>query len=210
MSIENYNTKKIWNEHYTRNKSRLIYPDENLVRILSGLNIQRGDRALDFGAGSGRHSLLMMNYGFKVSAMDYASNSLRQIQELEPEIETILADGLELPFKEEAFSFLLNWGVLHYNSREDAKKLIKEFRRVTKKGSYIAGTLRANTETYLRVNEGLTEVKDLKGANVDLYSLEELKDLLSGFDDVKLAYMERSPIGKLEERICHWIYLVKN
>jgi anthraniloyl-CoA monooxygenase len=51
--------------------------------------------------------------------------------------------------------------------------------------------------------------KDLEGADIKLYSKENVVSLLTHFSNTQLGYMERTPIGKLEEKISHWIFLCR-
>ncbi len=202
------NTSQIWNDHYNRVKSKLLFPDENLVRILSKIEIKEG-KALDFGAGSGRHSILLKNFGFKVTALDYSENSLSLVKEADNSIETVLADLPPYPFKDNEFDILVSWGVLHYNSQNIIKDMINEYHRIIKRDCYLAGTVRADRDTHLGVENGKIKTKDLEGAQAILYSKDEVLDLLKDFKNIQLGYMERTPIGKLEERISHWIFLCK-
>ncbi len=201
-------TTNIWNEHYTRVKSRLLYPDENLVRILNKIEIKSG-AALDFGAGSGRHSILLKNFGFSVTSVDYSENSLALIKELDPTINTILASEPPYPFPDISFDLIVSWGVLHYNPEETIHKILAEKYRILKKGGYLAGTIRADGDTFLGVKEGKISAKDLAGADAKLYSKESVVSLLNQFSNTQLGYMERTPIGKLEEKISHWIFLCR-
>jgi len=201
-------TTNIWNEHYTRVKSRLLYPDENLVRILTKIEIKSG-AALDFGAGSGRHSILLKNFGFDVTSVDYSENSLGLIKELDPSIKTVLAPEPPYPFPKDSFDLIVSWGVLHYNPEETISKILAEKHRILKKGGYLAGTIRADRDTFLRVKEGKISAKDLEGADAKLYSKENVVSLLSHFSNTQLGYMERTPIGKLDEKISHWIFLCR-
>ena len=87
--------------------------------------------------------------------------------------------------------------------------MIKEYYRIIKKEGYLAGTIRADKDTHLGVENGKIKTKDLEGAHAILYSKDEVLDLLNDFKNIQLGYMERTPIGKLEERISHWIFLCK-
>jgi SAM-dependent methyltransferase len=201
-------TTNIWNEHYTRVKSRLLYPDENLVRILNKIEIKSGT-ALDFGAGSGRHSILLKNFGFVVTSVDYSENSLALIKELDPSINTVLASDPPYPFSDNSFDLIVSWGVLHYNPEQTIQRIIAEKHRILKKGGYLAGTIRADSDTFLGIKEGKISAKDLAGADANLYSKESVISFLSNFSSIQLGYMERTPIGKLEEKISHWIFLCR-
>lgn len=201
-------TTHIWNEHYTRLKAKLLYPDENLVRMLSKLDVKSGT-ALDFGAGSGRHSILLKTFGFDVAALDYSENSLSLIKELDSSIQTVLASMPPYPFSDEAFDVVVSWGVLHYNSDEMISQMISEKYRILKKNGYLLGTIRADRDTYLGIKEGKISAKDLEGANAKLFSKDTVLSLLSSFSYIQMGYMERTPIGKLEEKISHWMFLCR-
>ncbi|HMV41117.1 MAG TPA: class I SAM-dependent methyltransferase [Leptospiraceae bacterium] len=198
----------IWDNHYTKEKSKLVFPDENLVRILSRIPV--GTSALDHGAGSGRHSVLLKSYGYQVTACDYSAKAIEGIQKMLPTITTNVITSTTLPYEDKSFDLVVSWGVLHYNSFDEANTIISEIKRILKPNGYIVGTVRSNLDTHLKTKDGVIGNKDLSGGKVTLYSLDELKDMLKIFKDTEFGYMERTPMGKLEERICHWIFQAKN
>lgn len=201
-------TEEIWNTHYTRSKSKLHFPDENLVRILAKLP-NKGGKALDFGAGSGRHCLLLQSFGWEVTALDFAKNSLEQVQELGSSIHLLHATEPPYALEDSSFDLIVSWGVLHYNSDEMIQKIISEWNRILKSGGFLAGTIRADRDTHLQVKDGSIGLADLQAASAKLFSQVQVENLFSGFQNLELGYMERTPIGKLEERICHWIFLAQ-
>ncbi|AJR14060.1 class I SAM-dependent methyltransferase [Leptospira interrogans] len=211
MNPSEFSSRSAWNFHYTKTKSRLSYPDENLVRMLSKIdsNKQEEKKALDFGTGSGRHCVLLNEFGYQVYATDYTENSIKTVQEMFPFVKTSLGGAPPFPFKENFFDVIVSWGVLHYNSVRSARDILKEKMRILKKGGYLAGSVRAVGDTHLQVQETVVGTADLKGAYTRFYTLEELKEDLKGFSHIDFGYTERTPLGKLEERICHWIFLAK-
>ncbi|WP_017851102.1 class I SAM-dependent methyltransferase [Leptospira interrogans serovar Szwajizak] len=211
MNPSEFSSRSAWNFHYTRTKSRLSYPDENLVRMLSKIdsNKQEEKKALDFGTGSGRHCVLLNEFGYQVYATDYTENSIKTVQEMFPFVKTSLGGTPPFPFEENFFDVIVSWGVLHYNSARSARDILKEKMRILKKGGYLAGSVRAVGDTHLQVRETVVGTADLKGAYTRFYTLEELKEDLKGFSHIDFGYTERTPLGKLEERICHWIFLAK-
>lgn len=207
QSLNNTNPT-VWDNHYKKEKSKLIFPDENLVRILS--RIPQGKYALDHGAGSGRHTVLLRSHGFQVTACDYSAKAIESIKAMLPTIDTNVISSTSLPYKNESFDLIVSWGVLHYNSFLEANEIVKEIKRVLKPDGYFVGTVRSSNDTHLKEKDGIIGTQDLSGGKVKLYSLEELKDILKIFKEVEFGYMERTPMGKLEERICHWIFQAKN
>ncbi|WP_167881159.1 class I SAM-dependent methyltransferase [Leptospira gomenensis] len=207
-------SREAWNVHYTRNRSKLTYPDENLVRMLSKILSENQNRtqrpnALDFGTGSGRHCVLLNEFGYQVHAADYTENSVQTVRQEYPYVNAVVTGAPPLPFENRFFDVVVSWGVLHYNTADSAKALLDEKRRILKQGGYLAGSVRAVGDTHLRAQGTEIGTPDLKGAYSRFYSLEELRETLSGFSRVEFGYTERTPLGKLEERICHWIFLAK-
>ncbi|MCL8267677.1 class I SAM-dependent methyltransferase [Leptospira weilii] len=214
MNPSEPSSRSAWNLHYTRTKSRLDYPDENLVRMLSKIGTGYSDKqakrkALDFGAGSGRHCVLLNEFGYQVYATDYTENSVKTIRETCPFVKASLGGNPPFPFEENFFDVIVSWGVLHYNSAKSTQEILKEKIRILKKGGYLAGSVRAVGDTHLQAQGTAVGTEDLKGAYSRFYTLEELKEDLKDFSHTDFGYTERTPLGKLEERICHWIFLAK-
>ncbi|RHX84565.1 class I SAM-dependent methyltransferase [Leptospira stimsonii] len=207
-------SQSAWNNHYTRSKSRLGYPDENLVRMLSKIETNSKEstakkNALDFGAGSGRHSNLLNEFGYQVFATDYTENAIQTITKEYPFVKASVTGNPPYSFENSFFDVIVSWGVLHYNTAELAKQILDEKKRILKPGGFLAGSVRAVGDTHLQAKGTKIQTADLKGAYSRFYTLEELKQDLSGFSQIDFGYTERTPLGKLEERICHWIFLAK-
>ncbi|EOQ96501.1 methyltransferase domain protein [Leptospira wolbachii serovar Codice str. CDC] len=200
--------KNVWDEHYERPKSKLAFPDENLVRLLSRIK-PNNRKALDFGCGSGRHSYLLRNEGYEVTACDTAKTTIDNLK-LEPSpIQWIHTPDSHLPFSPKEFGLIVSWGVFHYNKREEAKKLLSSLYSSLDTGGFLLGSIRAEGDTHLGLSKGKMNLADLSGGYAEIYTLEDLKEFLSIFSNVSIGYSERTPLGKLEERICHWFFLAE-
>lgn len=205
---DSHPSKEAWETHYTRTKSKLQYPDENLVRMLSKIEKHSDNpKALDFGSGSGRHCILLKDFGYEVSAGDYSENSVAAIKESYPWAKTYLLQSPPYPFADQEFDLIVSWGVLHYNPPELAKSILKDKFRILKKGGFLAASVRAEGDTHLKAESGKIGTADLKGGATWFYSEKDIRNLLSDFTSFEIGYTERTPLGKLEERICHWIFL---
>lgn len=200
--------KNVWDEHYERPKSKLAFPDENLVRLLSRIQ-PKNKKALDFGCGSGRHSYLLQNEGYLVTACDTAKTTIDLLNEESSSIRFLHTPGMNLPFSPNEFGLIVSWGVFHYNPREDAKNLLSSLYESLEEGGYLLGSIRADGDTHLGLSQGKMNLADLNGGYAETYSLKDLKSLLSIFSKVSIGYSERTPLGKLEERICHWFFLAE-
>lgn len=203
-----------WDLHYTRGKSALNYPDENLVRMLSHELAARPNanlRALDTGCGSGRHLFLLKNRGIDFSVgTDYSLNAL-DICRKSGEKLLINCDNRALPFRNSSFDIVIAWGSLHYSLKEETGNMVNELLRITAAGGVLLATLRRDNDTYLRTGEHIgnnvwrTKLKDLDGSTVSFYREDEVKSIFSGFSDVKYGFMERSIVGDTSKVISHWV-----
>lgn len=201
---ESEKTKEIWETHYNRDKSKLAFPDENLVRIVSRL--PHSGKALDFGTGPGRHAFYLESLGFQTYACDYAENAIQDLKRNSDTIQFFHVQTPPYPLPDQEFDLVLAWGVLHYNPPEMAAQMVNEFKRIGKKDGFLIGTIRSDQDTFLQTQSNSIGTQDLEGGYIRLYSLEETKDLLSPFRDLQIGYMERTRMGQLDQRICHWIF----
>lgn len=194
-----------WDKHYARARAEQSYPDENLVRLLS--TIKPGP-FFDLGTGSGRHLKLANELGFSpVVGADVSPNAVALCRKKYPFARVMVLDEEEpekemrLPFPDGYFQTIAAWGVLHYNTREAAASLVAEVFRILRPGGHFVGTLRAEKDTHLAGNQ------DVPGLDVQYFDESGARRLLAAsFNHVELGYAERSPVGELERRICHWIF----
>jgi SAM-dependent methyltransferase len=198
----------VWDSHYKKEKSKLQYPDENLVRLLARIT-PPNKYSLDFGSGSGRHINLLKEKGLEVSASDSSVESVAQLRNLESNIPIFLTDKLPYSFRKDHFGLIVSWGVFHYNERSVARSILVELYHAITKGGYLLGSIRAASDTHLKLKSGEMNLTDLKGGYAETYTLEELRELLRPFSHIEIGYTERTPLGKLDERICHWFFLAK-
>ena len=229
-TIQITETSKIWNNYYKEKKPNQIYPDENLVRIITPLIKEKPflkNAALDFGCGGGRHLLFLKDIGFKkIFAYDFSQSALKNISKKYKFVKTINYENdfwLEKvntndinknkkhtflsppPLPDNSLNIVLAWGVLHYNSFDVIQKILNEIKRILKKNnSYFIGTVRANTDTHLSIN------KDIKFKNILYFDDKSLTKLLKPhFKKISLGYIERSLLGDLNKKICHYIFVAE-
>ncbi|MDF3818734.1 methyltransferase domain-containing protein [Leptospira sp. 96542] len=200
--------KNVWDTHYNRPKSKLTFPDENLVRLLA--RVQPDNKsALDFGCGSGRHSILLHNFGYTVTACDNSETTISNLKLENLPIRLFHTKEGDFPFQKNEFGLILSWGVFHYNQREVAKSILASLYETLDDNGYMLGSIRSTGDSHLKIDNGKMNLTDLDGGYAETYSLSELKDFLSIFKSVSIGYSERTPLGKLEERICHWFFLAQ-
>jgi ubiquinone/menaquinone biosynthesis C-methylase UbiE len=204
-----------WDSHYTRHKSALFYPDENLVRMLkpyvATISMKENLVCLDMGCGSGRHIALAGETGIgTVIGMDISYNGLEIARNFGSPL--IQADGSRIPFKNGSIDIVITWGSLHYSPKKDLPTALDEIYRVMKKGSVLFGTLRCNRDTMLKKgkdlgnDEWITNLSDIENSIVSFYSEYELKKYFSQFGSFLYGRMERTLLGDIDKIISHWYF----
>jgi SAM-dependent methyltransferase len=206
---------KSWDTHYTRSRSALNYPDENLVRMLKpwveNHTQIHGMSCLDLGCGSGRHLALARNLGFGfIAGSDISYNGLTIAKQFNAPL--ICADSTGLPFKSNSFDAVIAWGSLHYGRKHTLRTMTSEINRILKDNGTLFGTLRSAHDTMMRKgtdlghNEWLTSLDDIKDSIVSFYSEDELVEAFSQFTHFSYGRIERTQLGKTDQVISHWYF----
>jgi ubiquinone/menaquinone biosynthesis C-methylase UbiE len=204
-----------WDSHYTSSKSELLYPDENLVRLLSKAFPGAQDRsratALDLGCGSGRHLRLLSDMGVAtIAGLDTSFGALMLSRKACPSL-LVQGNNMSLPFKNNTADIIIAWGSLHYNLKSDLPAMLAEIQRVLRPGGHFLSTLRSSRDTYLKKGRHLdndtwiTDLKDISGSIASFYNEDELRQALSMFKELAYGLMERTIMGDLSSLISHWI-----
>ncbi len=208
-----------WNRHYTRAKSVLLYPDENLVRMLKNYlndhdNISKLI-AVDLGCGSGRHIKLIGELGItKIIGIDISYNALSICRERYNSL-LLQAQGDTIPLKDNSIDIVVSWGSLHYGNKKSMNKILLEISRILKKSGMLFGTLRTNRDTFLKRGNHIgddtwvTDHKEIHKTTVSFYSEDELQNSLSIYRDYRYGIMERSTTGDTDVLISHWFFWAK-
>lgn len=94
-------------------------------------------KALDFGCGIGRQSMLLDEFGIEAFGIDISQVAIAQAQSLAQKYahnkcHFRIYDGQSIPFEDEYFDFTMSYGVLDSLPFELAKHLVAEIARVSK------------------------------------------------------------------------------
>ncbi|MFW5770497.1 MAG: class I SAM-dependent methyltransferase [Spirochaetota bacterium] len=205
-----------WEHHYQRDRSLLLYPDEQLVRMLKPFVEASGNpgvlRGVDLGCGTGRHVRLLRDLGIKqVAGIDLSHSALVTSRKHIPG--WYLQSSIDqLPFTTSSIHMAIAWGSLHYTDKERTPVMLKEIHRILRPEGYLFGTLRSCRDTHTRRgrhignNTWKTDRADIHGARMSFFDEEELTSLFSIFDSFEYGLMERTLIGSMDTRISHWFY----
>lgn len=128
---------------YSQFRNEYNNTDEKVFSVISEIGVG-SKNVLDFGCGDGRYSYKFLDLGAEsvtgidssLAMIELAKNNLRK-DDVNPNF--IVADGQDLPSKENSFDIVFSNFVLHYFT--DALKPLKEIYRVLKPGGYFVATL---------------------------------------------------------------------
>ena len=204
-----------WETHYTSGRSELLYPDENLVRLLKkNLPPDAGSAAIvavDLGCGSGRHLKLLGDLGLgRAIGMDSSMNALR-LSRKNFDVPLVRCDNRHIPLKPDSVHVVIAWGSLHYDRKSELGTMLSEIGRVLRTGGQLFATLRSGRDTFLKKGRHLgddtwvTDLDDINGAVVSFYGEEEIKKEFSLFSQCRYGLMERTLIGDTSSLISHWV-----
>lgn len=206
---------KSWNRHYTNEKSRLLFPDENLVRLLKEYlqkSAVSSHCAVDIGCGSGRHSHLLALLGIEnIVATDISLEGLGLTRDLSENFQLVQSDTRNFPFKKDVFDLAVAWGSLHYTDRAGTEKQIDEIHRSLKSGGTLFGTLRSERDSFftreklISPNTYIARTGDLEPTEVSFYSQHDLKELFKAYTSFSSGLMERTRLDD-EGIISHFYF----
>ncbi|UCH77953.1 MAG: class I SAM-dependent methyltransferase [Candidatus Coatesbacteria bacterium] len=151
--------REFWEDHHARR--RLLYPTEEVVRFLAYAFPEearrRGRRALDLGAGSGRHTVLLSRWGFEAYALDYALQAARNARAFlaEEGLRGYAACGAmgRLPFRDGVFDVVLPWESIFYGEEAAVAEAVAEVRRVLAPGGRCFTNLRSPEDSHVEESE---------------------------------------------------------
>jgi len=66
-----------------------------------------GARALDVACGSGRHTLLLLEHGFRAVAFDHAAAACQRLAAEDERVRSVVADAGALPFRPATFALIV-------------------------------------------------------------------------------------------------------
>lgn len=141
--------EKILNEYYNNydEDSRLIKDKAHQIEFITTTKyiekyLEKGNKILEIGAGTGRYSIYYAKKGFDVNSIELVNKNLEILKSKitnEMKIKAIQGNATDLSmYEENSFDITLVLGPLYHLYEDlDIDKAIKEAIRVTKKGGKI-------------------------------------------------------------------------
>lgn len=139
--------------HYLGNRRALLKHLTAMTKGSSAITV------LDVGTASADLPVAIVDWarrtglGVEVTAVDVNSRSIelaRRNTASYPEIKPQVADGLDLPFPEGSFDFVLCNKTLHHMNEQETIRMVEEIVRVSRRG-YIITDLRRSWIAYLLI-----------------------------------------------------------
>ena len=220
------NSKKVWEDNLGLFPQTVLkYPDENLVRLLSGRYVPiplPPAKVLDHGFGTANTLEYLVNKGFECSGCEISQRFIDEAEiRLKHQADLRLVKGLEIPFEDNQFDLIISWNVIHYNGTpENVQRVVNELRRVLKTGGVLLlSTIHPDSSLFKRTEYiAKGSYKVIKGSIYDnrdglaLYCARaswELRGLFKDFSEYRQGYAEANLFNP--ERIGAWylVYAVK-
>lgn len=151
----------------------------------------RVKKVLDLGCGSGWLSVFISKYNFDVTGIDIAKPAIdlgkQWAKEDNVTVNFLVADLLDLPFKEGAFDAIVCNSVLEHFRTDQAKILLKKIHKILINEGFLFGCfdkVGSGKGEYFELPDSTHVYTDTmrKGMMLRDYSDEEIKELLSDFD----------------------------
>jgi len=95
--------------------------------------VKEGEKVLDIGCGNGRLFQILKDKNIEYTGIDFSKNLIELAKKKYPEGNFLVANALNLPFKENTFDKVFLIAVLHHiPSKELRSQVLKEAKRVLK------------------------------------------------------------------------------
>ena len=197
MSTTNAQGNTVWDKIYASGGYGME-PDPELLSLCTDLV---PGKALDVGAGEGRHALWLAVNGWEVEATDISSEGIAKIRQQAQEngllVKCRVGSAAEQEFPAEAYDVVLSTGsALNFFKKAEAKEVIERLKKAVKPGGAIYISLSAVEDpAYQRHRDAATDIQDdsffvaKMGCWVNGFQPTELRSCFSDCD--VLSYHER-------------------
>ncbi len=163
------NTPQLYGELYAKYKITgtpyLAYRD--MPDILKKYVI--GNKALDFGSGTGESTIFLKSHGYNVVGLDINDKMMATSQERDRDGFYIKLYDNKIPFLDHSFDLVFSsFVLLEISSKALIENIVREIHRVLRKGGVFI-TIGANSNTYkynwLTINTNFPENKDVNSGD---------------------------------------------
>ena len=165
-------------------------PNCHFLKFLSDYTSEIGPKILDLGSGDGRHLLLMVRLGYKLTGLELTESGIettrKKLNGYSESTSLVKGDFHNLPFNNIEFDTVVSTQVLHYNNWSGAVQSFAEASRVLKPNGLFFFRARSEkghwrpTDQQI-ADQGITRIEK-RGRDgfivmVHDYTIQELSDL---------------------------------
>ncbi len=204
--------KKEWEESYSRDENNILYPHAEVVKFLNRFirkkidfknnyhDILKSDhqiKGFDFGCGVARSAILFEEFGIEAYGTDISEIAINKGKEnskllgysqLSERLKSI--DSNKLPFENNFFDFSVAESCLDSMRFENAKEIIIDISRITKKYIYFSVIGKEANEKDQKAEDIIIDLAHEKGTIQSYYDEEKINALLSDIE-CKVIYMRK-------------------
>lgn len=197
-----FKNDEYWKEHINRNLEDDIWIDEYKEYF------ENKGKCLDLGCGIGQFSQRLMDYGYTVISADISDIALKKVFEFNKYIKKV--DMMEkLPFTDNSLDLVFANLSIHYFSNDNTQKLMREIKRILKKGGLFIGSVNG-IQGYEKIKDTAVELEKHywfnKNKYVRLFDKEDLENYLSIF---KILNIEERETVRFEHKKNYWIFFAQ-
>lgn len=201
------NVKKKWNEHWEKTNESFFGKILSVFRKLVLAHAVRHyhDKFfpekgifLETGCGTSQTSIKINKRKRKYVAIDISEEALKEAKKIGLFDNFLKADIRNLPYKDESIDGVWNLGVMEHFSRKEIQKILKETKRVLKKGSVAVLFWPYRYAPYQILLKSISFIGSLFGKKIvffpnepnQLKSKKQAKEavLKAGFSECKVYY----------------------
>ena len=213
------NDKNLWEHHYSENLNYVPkWPDNFAIKFFGRMakNIKlKSKKTLDLGCGGGKDLILIEKMGMEGYGIDISENAIKFANQYTKEwninAEIKLYDGIEIPYPNEYFDFIISLGVLDHMKFSDSLLLIDEAYRVLKTKGFLCLSLHSMRDSNYKIgkeidkNNFIIEKGNFElGLTQHYYDEKEIKKLLENFkiekvfleEEISYNLQNKSQVGK--------------
>ncbi len=186
-----------WDEIYAKESP---FGDGPIQIVQKALLYQRGGRALDLGAGYGRHAIFLAQNGFAVDAIEYSSVGAQRMRSaaLERQLPlTVFEQDVHQFQPAHEYELVVNAYVLHELSRVDGLEVVAKMQQLTVLGGLNVITSFTQSGDFF---EEYPETEKLYFKQDELRALYADWEILS-YEEMRRQAMVKKPDGTRKHNI---------
>ena len=219
--------KEKWEESYNRGENFIYYPKEEVVKFLNRfirkrkstiefIDLLESDeklKALDFGCGIGRITILLREFGINSYGVDISQTAIDEAVEFGKHFGFDIKDGVKIydgnkiPYNDNFFDFTISESVMDSMPFELAKILIKDIDRITKKYFFLSlMSIKSKKLFEISESEKISEIEvneeHEKGTIQSLFNKQKIDELIKN-TNFKIKWCELHNINSCNDNYEH-------